>query len=63
MRRSAGCTRCVRVGAGLVFRGIKHRDARREGIEARLREESDPRIATPDERFAECVIAAGGDPS
>eukprot|EP00969_Alexandrium_andersonii_P311551 13766417-Alexandrium_andersonii.AAC.1 len=49
--------------AGLPCRGIKHKDACRKRIEARLREENDPRITAADESFYERVVAAGGDPT
>eukprot|EP00969_Alexandrium_andersonii_P282511 12489623-Alexandrium_andersonii.AAC.1 len=49
--------------AGLPCRGIKHEDACRKRIEARLREENDPRVTAADERFYERFVAAGGDPT
>eukprot|EP00969_Alexandrium_andersonii_P000129 5695-Alexandrium_andersonii.AAC.1 len=49
--------------AGLPRRGIKHRDAYGRRIDARLREEGDPRVVVADERFYERVVAAGGDPT
>ena len=59
---SARCPRCLSMRAGLVCRGIKHREACHARIEARLREVGDPRVTVVDARWADRIVAEG-DPS
>lgn len=51
-----GCPRCTKMRAGLPARGVKHREACRRRIEARLREAGDPRIIAADERTNQRLV-------